>query len=252
MSSHLKSPLLRLLTALLAGLVAAATVEAAGLGISPVTAEFAANETVKGIQLNNSSQAVVRAQVRVYVWTQDGGEDRLLPSKALVVSPPMLSLEPGQEQLLRVIRTGPVDAADAVREQSYRLLIDELPDPAAPPRAGLNFVMQYSVPVFVAAAAPMARPAQPLSWWIEAQSLRLRTRNDGVQHAQIADFELLDAQGRVLASHPGLMGYVLPGATRHWQLSLPAEAKAAGLEIRARIDGQTVRQQLQPGNGGAR
>lgn len=218
--------------------------EAAGLAVAPVLTEFAATENAKGIWLSNNGREVVLAQVRVYAWSQAQGVDQLEASSSLAVSPPMLRLEPGQRQLVRIIRTAGAATADA--ERSFRLLVDELPDPARAQRAGLNFVMQYSIPVFVAPAAPVAGVPQ-LAWRARQREGKtaLTTRNFGSTRAQVSDFELLDRGGKVIASHAGLMGYVLAGASREWQLAVPPDAGTAGASIRARINGESVQQELE-------
>lgn len=210
---------------------------------------------------------------RASVWgdsgSNDGHGDRLRPSTDLVLSPPLIELQPGQ-QLVRVIRTAAAPAA----EQAYRILVDfssavrapsrafdlahsaknrradavkprrALPDPARPVRNGLNFVMQFSVPVFAAAAAPGA--AAQIEWSLRQESgqLQLVSMNRGGRRAQITELELRDAQGRVQLARPGLLGYALAGSGRRWNLELPSAVAAAVSELQLRINGQVVRQPL--------
>src|SRR5690606_27632881 len=93
------------------------------------------------------------AQVRVYRWTQVDGQDVLEATRDLAISPPMLEVASGGEQLVRVVRLGPAPAAT---EASYRVVVDELPVAAvdaADGGEGLRFVLRYSIPVFVASQA---------------------------------------------------------------------------------------------------
>lgn len=236
-----------LLLAVFLGTSGMPAAQAAGLSVTPVSVQFAPQDVAQGLWLSNSGKETLRAQVRVFAWSQDREQDHLEPSTALIVSPPMLSVEPGQRQFVRLVRPAP---ASADREQSYRLLIDELPDPAAPPRPGLTFVMRYSVPVFVG-APPAGTPAtQAMPTWNlhrdEAQSRwLLATRNPGPHRLQLTDLELLAADGTVLHRHPGLLGYVLAGGERDWPLPI---AKLAGplnpVEVRVRLNGESVRQPI--------
>lgn len=230
--------------AMLAGLLSVAPASAGSLTVSPIMLELSARETAQGLWLSNSGSEPMRAQLRAYAWSQTEGADVLLATHDLVLSPPMLTLGPGQQQLVRVIRA----SANAPHEQSYRILVDELPDPNKPPQKGLSFVMQFSVPVFVLATEQNkgAVPAAPLDWQIVNQDnkLTLTAVNNGAQRAQIADFELLDAKGQTLQQQSGLFGYVLAGATRRWSLPLSAAQAAAATAIQGRINGEDVRQNI--------
>ena len=235
--------------AVMAGLFFVGTASAGGLTVSPIMVELSAKETAQGLWLSNSGSEPMRAQLRGYVWSQGEGADVLQPTQDLVLSPPMLTLAPGQQQLVRLIRVG----AAGPREQSYRILIDELPDPNKPQHNGLNFVMQFSVPVFALAAdqSKGAATSAPLDWKIvsEGGNFVLTAMNAGTQRAQVADFELLDAQGKILQQQSGLFGYVLAGATRRWSLSLTAANVAAATAIQGRINGEPVRQNLRVDTG---
>lgn len=224
-----------------AGLGLASAAAAAGLTVTPVSLQFQPRDTAHALWLNNSGEAPLHAQLRAYRWTQDGSRDLLQPTAELVLSPPIIELQPGEVQLVRVIRP----AAAATAEQAYRILVDELPDPAKPVRSGLNFVMQFSVPVFAAAAVPGV-PAAQLDWSLrqEGSELQLVSRNRGGRRAQITELELRDAQGRVQLAQPGLVGYALAGSGRRWVVDLPAEIAAGVTELQSRVDGQTVRQPL--------
>ncbi|MDP9140432.1 MAG: molecular chaperone [Pseudomonadota bacterium] len=218
---------------------------AGGFSVSPTTLEFKADQTAQGLRLHNSGERPINAQLRVFEWTQTNGEDVLTPSKSLVVSPPMATLAPGQQQFVRVVR---LDAKPRAVEGSYRLLIDELPPPAPPPGAqvsGLNFVVRFSVPVFI---TPATSTPSSTRWSLQPTAdgtLQLSGDNASAIHVQLADLRILDASGGELYQQNGLVGYVLGGTQRSWPLnSAPADLKNAK-EIEARIDGQIRRQPLE-------
>ncbi|WP_162932263.1 fimbrial biogenesis chaperone [Solimonas sp. K1W22B-7] len=157
----------------MASLLVTTAVTAAGLSVTPISLEFTSAAPAQALWLSNTGDAPIDAQLRAYAWNQDEGKDRLLPTRDLVLSPPMIALQPGQKQLVRVIRT----AATGPRESSYRILVDELPDPAKL-QQGLHFVMQFSIPVF-ADTGTAAAPA--LEWRLarEGDKLKLITDNKG-------------------------------------------------------------------------
>ncbi len=201
---------------------------AAGLQVSPVSLTIPAGQPGAGIWLINSGKDLVNAQVRLFEWTQPQGEDAYGETEALVISPPFLRLEPGQRQLIRVIRSSGVSAEKPDRpaaapddksvEHSYRLIIDELPIQDG--KHGIQFVMRYSVPVFLPPSS--AKSSAPvLNWHIQQDegSSSLVVSNTGAVHAQLADVVLSTAAGRKIEVRKGLLGYVLPGATVRWPIA---------------------------------
>ena len=149
--------------ALLAGLLlSSAGALASGLQVSPVSLTLIPPRAADGLWLSNSGTDPLRAQVRVFRWTQVDGKDQLVPSRDLVISPPMLRLAVDARQLIRVIRTGAPPNGAGAAEASYRLIVDELPvdDQGL---HGLKFVMRYSVPIFVEPQGG-PKPAASLVW----------------------------------------------------------------------------------------
>jgi fimbrial chaperone protein len=73
----------------------------------------------------------------------------------LIVSPPLIEIPANGEQLVRLVRRTmrPIEA-----EQSYRLLIDEVPMPDEPTVSGVTLRLRYSVPVFIKPSLGDYRP----------------------------------------------------------------------------------------------
>ncbi len=235
-------------------LLSGASAGAASLQVGPTSVTLQARQNADGLSLSNTGTAPLHAQVRVFRWTQQDGEDKLEPTKDIAVSPPMLVIAPGAQQLVRVIRLQPPPADT---ETSYRVIVDELPvevatgaagapaaDAKADAKPGLQFVLQYSVPVFLmpqgeAAIAPVleSRLIQ------EGQTPSIEIGNSGKQHAQIADLVFVDAKGERHMIAAGLSGYVLPGKTKRWPLPATSLVPATGT-FKARINGEPVEQSL--------
>lgn len=230
---------------LIASLWLACSVAAAsGLQVSPVSLSLQARQNADGLWLSNTGDGVVHAQVRVYHWTQEGGEEKLTPSRALLVSPPMLQLAVGDRQLVRVIRVGAPPIGATAVEDAYRVVIDELPIDTQG-RKGLQFVLHYSVPVFVEPAGTTAVAPQ-LHWTLQRDGAQvaLVVSNTGDGHAQLADLGFTDKAGHRSEISGGLFGYVLPHATMRWTLKLPASVFANGGTLEARINDTPASQEL--------
>lgn len=234
-SSLMKSTTLALSAALL---TFSSHVFAAGLQVTPISLQIPVGRQAEGIWLLNTSQEPLSAQVRVFQWLQKDGEDLLAPTSTLTISPPLIDIPPGGRQLVRVLRTGPAPAAGL--ESSYRLIVDELPtetqqqaraqaDANSSGKAklayGMNFLMRYSVPVFVGDATEediKAASAQ-LRWNISKQNDQwtIEVQNNGTIRTQLADLQAIDASGNTMPVSNGMLGYVLPGSSMRWSIPAP-------------------------------
>lgn len=213
---------------------------ASGLQVSPISLSLQARESASGLTLSNAGDNVVHAQVRVYQWSQDDTGDQLTPSRGLLASPPMIELKPGENQLIRIIRAkAPPQGAGAV-EDTYRILVNELPIKSAIQQSGIQFSLTYSLPVFVQ-PLNVAKTSPKLQWSTHLQAdgkaVTLRVSNSGNGHAQLAALSFIDAAGNSTEINPGLLGYVLPGATMNWPLKILPSALAAGGKFKVMING---------------
>ena len=223
---------------------------AADLQVNPIMVEFVPGEQSQAVWLTNTGTDPLRAQVRVNRWTQVDGNDQLAPTRDLVASPAILEVAAGEQQLVRLIRPDP---APPRGEMAYRLAIDELPaDASAPREPGLQFLMRYSVPVFVLAEADQplspsrrsattpATAANPngLSATLQAQgdNTLLGVTNPGRQRVRLSNLAWVDADGRRTELVPGLVGYVLAGQRMQWAIPLSPQLRANGGNLKARFN----------------
>lgn len=219
----------------LAGGVAAAST----LQLSPVLIDVDGPASAEKVTLKNLGDRPINAQIRLFKWTQKNGRDVLEPTREVVASPPIASIGANGEQVVRVVR---VDRTQLAGETSYRLLVDQLPEQAAPTKSGVSFLMRYSVPVFF---APKAQVAPQLTWQIEARggALHITATNPGSRRVRVAELSISSQSGATVASRKGLVGYVLGGSTATWQLSGASLVKGVAVRIEARGDDGPIRAQ---------
>ncbi|MDB5986020.1 MAG: pilus assembly protein PapD [Nevskia sp.] len=216
-------------------------VAAASLQVSPVTLSFDTGQPALGLTLRNTGDSALTGQVRIFAWSQDGKDDVLKAvTEGLVASPPMATIAPAGEQVVRVVRTNRQPQA---REQTFRLLIDELP-PAqgtATPgsaEAGISFRLRYSIPVFIPAPGMASEPK--LSWTLKHHddAWFLGVSNQGASHAQLSAVTLRASDGTRFEVSAGLLGYALAGSGREWRLpeSFRAALASNGLQVESTIN----------------
>lgn len=222
-------------------LLATSTAGATSLQVAPTSLQLEARQRAGELWLTNSGTSPVKLQVRVFRWVQQGGQEQLLPTDELMASPPMQELAAGQQQLVRVMR--PTREPPAA-QQYYRLIVGEVPDLAT--RAeGMQFVLRYSIPVFVQPASGKLAPQ------LQARLVTLGDGRNGVEvansgnsYAQIADLALGSAK-RPRIVHPGLLGYVLPGQVMRWPIERMAIDRDND-QITAKLNGESEQTPLSP------
>ena len=208
----------------------AAAGAAQALQIMPVRVELRPGQLAATIFVTNKGTEDQTLQLRPFAWNQGSGEDTLVPTRLLAVSPPIIDIEAGATQVFRLVLRQP--AADV--EASYRLLFDELPPPAVP---GLvRMALRISVPVF---AAPQAAPEKNVAWTVvlDREGALLTGTNRGNGHLHILDPELTEDDGAAFAVPAAQTAYLLPGAARSWRIKGGGRLQAGStLRLTAKSD----------------
>ena len=199
---------------------AAATAVAGGgaggsvLGVSPVGIERAGKERTAVLTLRNGGSEPLNVQLRVFRWTQVDGEDVLVRTSDIVASPPAAVILPGQRNVVRVVRQDTDPPAEA---EAYRLIVDEVPDPEAVKAGTIKMALRQSVPVFF---LPGKNVQANLSWqisWSNGQGT-LRVTNSGQRPVRLSGVSLTKGEAEIW-NKQGLLGYVLGGSTKTWQMA---------------------------------
>lgn len=207
----------------------AVSAAAAVFQIFPVLIEAPADAPTGVVTLSNGSAEPVMLQLRIFRWTQVGGRDVLTPTSDVVASPPAAKIEPGRQQVVRVVRTA---KAPAATEEAYRLIVDEIPVAKFAPTHGVRMMLRQSVPVFFGSNA---KAAPRVEWRIERTSggWELAALNKGPRRQRISDLEIRDEAGRLLDQRLGLVGYVLGNSEARWTLNFKEGATVSAKLIAA-------------------
>ena len=214
---------------------------AASLQVAPVTVDLNANRRAATMTIINGDSDPVAVQVRVFRWTRVNGQEVLEPTRDVVASPPAAKLAPGASQLIRVLR---VTDRPASKEEGYRVLVDELPNPQKRKAGEISLVLRHSIPIFFSSRAGNPQ----VSWRIErtAAGHELVAVNTGARRLRLADLQLKTRKGELVHSQGGLAGYVLAGAEMRWNLKLTPENAGNSLALSAASDLGAVNATLDP------
>ena len=183
------------------------------------------------ITLRNTGAAPISTQIRVFRWVQEGGNERLEPTEDVVASPPAADLRPGQDYVARVVRLAKRPVAG---EEAYRLLIDELPEPAQQART-VNFVVRHAIPLFFEATNTSAPQA---TWRVsrKGRAVSLTATNEGDRRIRLSAVNV-GSGAKTVSFGPGLVGYALGHSTMSWSVAASGQALQPGAKIA--INGQT-------------
>ncbi|HKT31458.1 MAG TPA: molecular chaperone [Gammaproteobacteria bacterium] len=217
---------------------------AASFQVNPIRVTLSAAQTTGVLRVTNSSDSPTVVQMQIVAWSQENGRDVYTPSRKLLATPPIFTVAPGSEQVVRIgLRTAP----DAKQETCYRLFLTEVPPAPTAAFHGVQIALRIGIPVFVEPAVTTAPDLQWSAKRVSAEELQLSVRNSGTAHAELLKLSVTE-KGHSVPLLQEFGGYLLPGSQRTWNIKLAAPlAAAASLEITADTDGGNIHAQIAPG-----
>jgi fimbrial chaperone protein len=214
-----------------------APAHAGTFSISPLRVELSSRAQTGALTIRNQEAEPVVVQAEAVLWEQMDGEDRLTPTRDVLVSPPVFTIPANGSQLIRVALRRP---ADAQRELSYRLILTEVPQQESPGFTGLNVALRLSLPIFVAPQGP----ASPRLEWSATRNaggtITVMARNAGSAHERVLNFSIAPAAGTAADIPQNVSAYVLPGQSRTWTIDNKHNETTTSTEWnRLRVKGTT-------------
>jgi fimbrial chaperone protein len=203
---------------------------AGDFSVTPVRIFMTPRDRAVAVTVVNESDEPLVMQAELYTWRQkEGGEDELVPTEDMVLSPPIIKLAPKSRQVVRLARL----AAPPTSEQlTYRMIVREIPE-ALPPTQDLKLriALAFSLPVFITPAVAQKRLVCAVDG---ATALQATCSNSGSAYAQVRQLTL--KRGAVtLASFEG-GSYILPGMRRMLPLTAGASVAAGPAQLEATFD----------------
>jgi fimbrial chaperone protein len=212
--------------------------------VSPIRLEFDRQAKSGALTVINESKEKLHVQMRAFDWTEDAeGKDQYAESAEVVFFPKMMVLEKGEE---RIVRTG-IRVPAAGREKTYRLFIEEIPEPKKGEGTNVTIAIRFGVPIFV---KPLKEESKGLleNVKLDQGTFRATVKNVGNEHFVIHSVAVKGKNrgGEEVFSMEIAGWYLLSGASRVYQTPVPAEIceKMARLEIGVKTDKFSLDQQL--------
>ena len=176
------------------------------------------------LTLRNDENTEVTVQTRVFRWSQVDGNESLDATTDVVASPPAIKLAPHADYTVRVVRTStqPVHG-----EESYRVIVDQLPDARQHGQHAINILIRQSIPVFFR-ATQLTRADVSWSLTYDAGKVAVTASNRGDERLRIASLRLRDPTGSTINFGNGLVGYVLGRSSMRFIATNPPHGFGAG------------------------
>jgi fimbrial chaperone protein len=225
-------------------LLSPALVSAAEWNVDPVRVELSPQQQTAAIIVRNESDQPSSIQIQAVAWSQVNGMDVYTPTRELLVSPPIATIPPKSDQVIRVALRRPADPSN---ELAYRINLQELPHEQVSESTGVQVALRIGLPVFVQSLKGDAAPK--MAWSVTPapdNKLKVQVKNQGNAHVQISDFSLQTVGAMQPVTSESASSYVLAGQTREWLLKTsPSQAIGNGsLRLMAFTDADKVDTEL--------
>lgn len=203
--------------------------------VTPVRMYMGPRDRALALTVTNGGDAEMVLQAETFEWSQTAdGQDQLKPSDDLVLAPPIVKIPPRGRQVVRLALVVPRDPS---RQMTYRIIMREVPEAAAPAASTVQVQMALAMnmPVFVTPAAARRKLACSLSR--KDGGLQARCTNEGSAYAQVRELRVLRGDQPLARFEGG--SYILPGASRVLDLKAEQAIPAGAVTLAVRFDDST-------------
>lgn len=221
---------------LLAAAACTLPVHAAQFTITPVRIFMTQRDRAVAVTIVNEGDEPVVMQADLYTWKQKpDGSDELELTEDLILTPPILKLEPRGRQVVRLARLAP-PPGDV--QQTYRMIVREIPEARSGGQVQLQVALAFSLPVFITPNGAK----RDLRCGLEraaADTVRAVCSNAGNAYTQIRELDVTDAAGQRLAVRDQ-GGYILPSIQRSFDIKAAGRIPAGPVKLQVALDDGTV------------
>lgn len=216
--------------------------------VNPVRLELGAAARSGAITVRNDGKQPLSFQLQAMEWIQDAnGKDQYLETQDLIFFPKILTVEPGQDGLVRVGTKTPIVPS----EKTYRLYIEELPvNIVRTPEtkgAHIDFLIRFGAPIFITPLKPHdALDIERVA--LEHGELAVSARNSGNRHQVVEGLYLrgTNALGEEVYAITLADRYLLAGTAKSYTTSIDADkcAKLVTVEVELKTDKLSAKRKL--------
>lgn len=211
----------------------AAPALAGSFAVTPVRIFMTPKDKAVAVTITNESDEELVMQADVYSWMQKpNGEDDLVLTEDLLLSPPIIKVPAKSHQVVRLARLHQLAESQQI---TYRMFIREIPE-AKPVKnkVSLQFAIAFSMPIFITPSGAKNK----LDCNVErtgANSVAAICENTGSAYAQPTSFVLNNIAGDVVASQ-SKGGYILPNIKRSFDIKSDTRIPGGKAVLSVKLD----------------
>jgi fimbrial chaperone protein len=189
--------------------------------VTPIRLDFDRGTRSGVITIINEGSDKLNVQMKAFEWTQDSeGKDQYTETNDIIFFPRIMSLEKNEEKILRA----GIKIPATTKEKTYRLFIEEIPEPKKAEGVNIAIAIRFGVPIFV---KPLKEEVKGEIEKIELSKgvLNALIKNRGNTHFIINSIDLKgkNAEGENIFSKELSGWYLLSGVSRLYTTTIPQE-----------------------------
>lgn len=222
-------------------ILGALSLAAASFTVTPVRVELSARQLHATLQITNSGDEKVTIQLHPLLWTLASGVQALQDTNDVIFNPPIFTIMPHETQAIRV---GLREFAGGTSEETYRLILEEVPANFDSSFKGLRTVLRISIPIFIKPSVPLETK---LAWDLHRTpdgGAMLSVSNQGNAHIQLKQLSMVADGATDPSFSQSAFVYLLPGERKEWAVGSAHLSGQDGFILQAATDGGAVRESL--------
>jgi fimbrial chaperone protein len=189
--------------------------------VAPIRLDLGREAKSGVITVANEAAEKLQVQLKAYEWTQDAeGKDHYAETSDIIFFPKILIIEKAEE---RIVRAG-IRMPAAAREKTYRLFLEEIPEPKKAEGVNVAVAIRFGVPIFVKPIKEEPR-GEIEKIGMSGGTVHVRFKNTGNLHLIINSVVVrgrnLKGEETFSKEHGGW--YLLAGASRPYATDVPPE-----------------------------
>jgi len=188
--------------------------------VTPIHLDLGRDAKSGAVTILNESEERLQLQMAAFEWTQDGaGKDRYEETGDILFFPRIMIFDRKGEKILRAGIKGP----PAAKEKTYRLFVQEIPEPKQAEGAQVAIAIRFGLPIFVKPAKEDPR-GEVAGISMAGGVVSAVARNSGNVHLLMRTVIVRgkDKAGKSVFSKELDGWYLLAGAERAYSTEVPA------------------------------
>jgi len=204
--------------------------------VTPIRLDFDRGTKSGVVTIVNEGGDKLNVQMKAFEWTQNAdGKDQYTETNDIIFFPRIMALGKNEEKILRA----GIKIPATTREKTYRLYIEEIPEPKKAEGVNIAIAIRFGVPIFV---KPLKEEVKGEIEKVELSKgvLNVLIKNRGNTHfiIQSIDVRGKNTKGEEIFSKELSGWYLLSGVSRLYTTPIPQEVckDLSKLDIEVKTD----------------